>query len=175
MQAAMQTGAWIGPFDIFFFTRALHPAHPQRVPLKARWICHLFGNPTQSGVCNPPKYESAQFFRVPLTSSLGARLCRRTKSMRRACFVIRSKAVATAAGGAVHTGNTISMPSKHPSSVSGRVRSPRTTSTCGGNRAAPGSRAIARTCMPVAANRDNLAADGTSRSNNEYRIHAEPS
>ena len=74
--------------------------------------------------------------------------------MRRACFVIRSKAGATAVAGAVHTRNTASMPSRHPSRVSGRVRSPRTTSTCGGNRAAPGLRAIARTRAPVAANRE---------------------
>jgi serine/threonine protein kinase len=40
------------------------------------------------------------------------------------------------------------------SSVSGRVRSPRTTSTCGRKRAAPGLRAIARTCESKAANRE---------------------
>jgi len=78
-------------------------------------------------------------------------------TMRRARFVIRSNAGATAARGAVHTRNTVSMPSKHPSSVSGRVRSPRDTSICGENRVTSGLRVITRTCAPVAANRETTS------------------
>ena len=59
-------------------------------------------------------------------------------TMRRACLAIRSKAGATAAGGATYTRNTVSMPSTHASRVSGSVRSPRTTSTCRGKRAPSG-------------------------------------
>ena len=76
------------------------------------------------------------------------------KTIRFACLAIRSKAGATAAAGAVHTRNTVSIPSRHASRVSGRVRSPRTTSTCGGNRAALGLRASARTCATLSANRE---------------------
>ena len=71
--------------------------------------------------------------------------------MRRACFAIRSSAPATAAGGATHTRKTVSISCRQRSRVSGTVRSPRTTSTCGGKPAASGLRVMARNCAPAAA------------------------
>ncbi len=73
-------------------------------------------------------------------------------TMRRVCLTIRSRAGVTAARGAHHTRKTASMPSRHSSRVSARVRSPRTTSTRGGKPAVCGLRASARTRTPVAGN-----------------------
>src|SRR5260370_42326729 len=73
-------------------------------------------------------------------------------TMRRACFEIRSKAGAAAASGAVHTRNTASTSSRHSSRVSATVRSPRTTSTCGGKPAVCGLRVSAWTRTPVDGN-----------------------
>jgi len=92
--------------------------------------------------------------------------------MRCACFAIRSKAGTTVAGGATHTRNTVSIPSKHPSRVLGRARSPRTTSTCGGKPAASGLRASALTRARGNQLREDLAADVACGSDDENTIHA---
>ncbi len=73
-------------------------------------------------------------------------------TIRRAWFAIRSSALGAAAGGATHTRKTVSASSRHESSVSGTVRSPRTTSTSGGKPAASGLRVIARNGAPAALN-----------------------
>jgi hypothetical protein len=51
--------------------------------------------------------------------------------------------------GAIHTRNTLSMPFRHASSVSGAERSPRTNSTSAGRLAERGLRLMARIRQPV--------------------------
>ncbi len=92
--------------------------------------------------------------------------------MRRVCLAIRSKARATAVGGAVHTKKTVWMPSTQASTISGRERSPRITSTCDGKPAASRLRHCADVCACDRQLRDNLTADGASCSDDEHTIHA---
>jgi hypothetical protein len=77
-------------------------------------------------------------------------------TMRRACFAIRSKAGATPAERST-LGTRYRRHRDIHQGVLVRVRSPRTTSTCGGKRHASGLRASARTCAPVAANRERTS------------------
>jgi hypothetical protein len=92
----------------------------------------------------------------------GRKICRTTAETHRAPGSIRRgircraisikgtgcKSGGNAAGGAVHTRNSLSTPFRAGSRVSGEVRSPCTGSTCTGRRAAPGLPVIARTGTP---------------------------
>src|SRR5215469_855046 len=93
--------------------------------------------------------------------------------MRRMCFAIRSNAGSTAAAGAFHTRKTVSMPFRHGSSVLGRVRSPRTTSACGGRRTGRVAHHRADVRAGGCQSRENLAANGACPSDNENMIHDE--
>jgi hypothetical protein len=73
-------------------------------------------------------------------------------TIRRAWSAIRFSALGAAVGGATHTRKTVSTSCRHRSRVSGTVRSPRTTSTCGGRPVASGLRAITRNRAPVPRN-----------------------
>jgi len=93
-------------------------------------------------------------------------------TMRRVCLAIRSRTRATVFGGAVHTRNTESTSCRDLSMLSGRVRSPRTTSTCDGKRAVSGLRVRARTCPGGLQLREHLAADVAGTPDHEHSIHS---